>query len=69
MLLRCVNLIKFKYLEEHNEKEIFQEICSQVFSSLENNEQLTIYLEGENSQYFVLMIQSCVKVELLKIMQ
>ena len=33
-------------------KEIFQEICSQVFSSLENNEQLTIYLEGENSQYF-----------------
>ncbi len=33
-------------------KEIFQEICSQVFSSLKNNEQLTIYLEGENSQYF-----------------
>ena len=33
-------------------KEIFQEISSQVFSSLKNNEQLTIYLEGENSQYF-----------------
>ena len=23
-----------------------------MFSSLKNNEQLTIYLEGENSQYF-----------------
>ncbi len=33
-------------------KEIFQNICSQVFSSLKDNEQLTIYLEGENSQYF-----------------
>ena len=33
-------------------KEIFHDICSQVFSFLENNEQLTIYLEGENSQYF-----------------
>ena len=33
-------------------KEIFQDISSQVFSSLKNNEQLTIYLEGENSQYF-----------------
>ena len=33
-------------------KEIFQNICSQVFSSLQENEQLTIYLEGENSQYF-----------------
>ena len=33
-------------------KEIFQNICSQVFSSLQDNEQLTIYLEGENSQYF-----------------
>lgn len=29
-------------------KEIFQDICSQVFSSLKNNEQLTIYLEGPN---------------------
>ena len=33
-------------------KEIFQNICYEVFSSLESNEQLTIYLEGENSQYF-----------------
>ena len=33
-------------------KEIFHDISSQVFSFLENNEQLTIYLEGENSQYF-----------------
>ena len=33
-------------------KEIFQNICSKVFSSLKDNEQLTIYLEGENSQYF-----------------
>lgn len=33
-------------------KEIFQDICNQVFSCLNNNEQLTIYLEGENSQYF-----------------
>ena len=33
-------------------KEIFQDICSQVFNVLESNEQLTIYLEGENSQYF-----------------
>ena len=33
-------------------KEIFQNICSQVFNSLKDNEQLTIYLEGENSQYF-----------------
>ena len=34
-------------------KEIFQNICSQVFSSLQDDEQLTIYLEGENSQYFL----------------
>ena len=27
MLLRCVNLIKFKYLEEHNEKEIFKKFA------------------------------------------
>ena len=33
-------------------KEIFQNISSQVFSSLQDDEQLTIYLEGENSQYF-----------------
>ena len=33
-------------------KEIFQDICSQVFNALESNEQLTVYLEGENSQYF-----------------
>jgi predicted Zn-dependent protease len=33
-------------------KDIFQTICSQVFDSLKENEQLTVYLEGENSQYF-----------------
>ena len=33
-------------------KDIFQSICSQVFDSLKENEQLTVYLEGENSQYF-----------------
>ncbi len=33
-------------------KDIFQTICSQVFDSLKKNEQLTVYLEGENSQYF-----------------
>ena len=33
-------------------KNIFQTICSQVFDSLKENEQLTVYLEGENSQYF-----------------
>ena len=31
-------------------KEIFQDICTQVFNALKSNEQLTIYLEGENSQ-------------------
>ena len=33
-------------------KDIFQTICSQVFDSLKENEKLTVYLEGENSQYF-----------------
>jgi len=33
-------------------KDIFQTICSQVFDSLKENEQLTVHLEGENSQYF-----------------
>lgn len=33
-------------------KDIFQSICSQVFDSLKENEKLTVYLEGENSQYF-----------------
>src|SRR6056300_1534850 len=33
-------------------KDIFQTICSQVFDSLKENEQLTVYFEGENSQYF-----------------
>ena len=33
-------------------KDIFNSICSQVFDSLKETEQLTIYFEGENSQYF-----------------
>ena len=33
-------------------KDIFYSICSQVFDSLKEQEQLTIYFEGENSQYF-----------------
>jgi hypothetical protein len=33
-------------------KEIFQNICFSSFQFFESNEQLTIYLEGENSQYF-----------------
>ena len=33
-------------------KEIYNTICSQVYSTLEEGEGLTIYMEGENSQYF-----------------
>jgi predicted Zn-dependent protease len=33
-------------------QSIFQSICTSVFSTLNENEQLTIYLEGEDSQYF-----------------
>ena len=33
-------------------KEIYNTICSQVYSTLQEGENLTIYMEGENSQYF-----------------
>ena len=33
-------------------KEIYNTICSQVYSTLQEGEDLTIYMEGENSQYF-----------------
>ena len=33
-------------------KEIYNNICSQVYSTLKEGEDLTIYMEGENSQYF-----------------
>ena len=33
-------------------KEIYNTICSQVYSTLKEGEDLTIYMEGENSQYF-----------------
>lgn len=33
-------------------KEIYSSICSQVYSTLKEGEGLTIYMEGENSQYF-----------------
>jgi len=33
-------------------KEIYNEICSQVYATLKEGESLTIYMEGENSQYF-----------------
>ena len=33
-------------------KEIFQDICSQVFNALESNEQLTVYLEGRKLSIF-----------------
>ena len=33
-------------------KEIYNTICSQVYSILKEGEDLTIYMEGENSQYF-----------------
>ena len=33
-------------------KEIYSSICSQVYSTLIEGEGLTIYMEGENSQYF-----------------
>ena len=33
-------------------KEIYNTICSQVYNTLKEGEDLTIYMEGENSQYF-----------------
>jgi len=33
-------------------KEIYNTICSQVYDTLKEGEDLTIYMEGENSQYF-----------------
>jgi len=33
-------------------KEIYNTICSQVYNTLQEGEDLTIYMEGENSQYF-----------------
>jgi len=33
-------------------KEIYNTICSQVYGTLKEGEDLTIYMEGENSQYF-----------------
>ena len=33
-------------------KEIYNSVCSQVYASLKEGEGLTIYMEGENSQYF-----------------
>ena len=33
-------------------KEIFYTLCSKVFDCLNSDEQLTLFLEGENSQYF-----------------
>ena len=33
-------------------KELYNAICDQVYISLKEGEQLTIYMEGENSQYF-----------------
>ena len=33
-------------------KEIYSTICSQVYSTIKEGEDLTIYMEGENSQYF-----------------
>ena len=32
--------------------EIYNSICSQVYATLKEGESLTIYMEGENSQYF-----------------
>ena len=33
-------------------KDIFYTICTKVFDYLNSNEQLTLFLEGEDSQYF-----------------
>ena len=33
-------------------KEIYNSVCSQVYATLKEDEGLTIYMEGENSQYF-----------------
>jgi hypothetical protein len=32
--------------------EIYNSICSQVYATLKEGESLTVYMEGENSQYF-----------------
>ena len=33
-------------------KEVFYTLCSRIFDYLNSDEQLTLFLEGEDSQYF-----------------